>query len=407
MRSPKPDILIHSALVVNHGIAACYYYKLKALDVNGEGKLYFTSEQCKELFGSRQNLHRNLEKAAFVGLLTWKSNNDSLITRKGIDRSGVTCIFLNNAEKVCQSQNLSSTVVFRIKREAVDVGTLETKTTIAALNFLQGQAERVIRTNGKDKKPCTGTEYKDTKHTSKILGQELAVLYTIFQKDLCRNLLDEPKTILTSIGWVPGKGKESSSENEEKSLLGNRALGFNADKGTLILMSGVEVPQVSQVKLAMELGCSVSTIQRRLADLPKIRLAFWSESYQNLCRKAKLMGATPDKLMISFKRQNAEDLYCSLGGTYYVDLEDEDIEIHVVKSRRRGKGQFYVPFKRSKITGEKDTPLAVDIQKNQPKKRQGANRGHSKKDPLITNWVDSEGNQREYHNIKSGKHLNK
>jgi hypothetical protein len=114
------------------------------------------------------------------------------------------------------------------------------------------------------------------------------------------------------------------------------AIGYNLAKSTLILVKGVRVGFASQDKIAEVLGVSVRTVGRVMAEVPKVRLAFWSSQNEKIGKVMKYAGDSEAKRFIKFKRScissngvnralygdyQAKDMLVELSGNIVVDLQ--------------------------------------------------------------------------------------
>jgi hypothetical protein len=91
---------------------------------------------------------------------------------------------------------------------------------------------------------------------------------------------------------------------------------------TLIVSEMSNIGAASQAAIANKMGCSIKTVSRRLSDVPKIKLAFWSEDIQKIGRY------DTRRFHARFKRQSGKDLYVRMGCCLYLD------DLYVIASKR-------------------------------------------------------------------------
>lgn len=375
---------IHSNIAIKAGKAVILYYHLRFLDVNGCGAVLFQrKEVCEALEISKEQYSNYLNELVTLGLiksvvrytedtktsvLTHKDNKQLRKLNKHESKTyPLTKVFLLSLAKAAAKLETKAGVCFELPsgNYAQELKNITKHAILATHQVYQQVANYCAKHDKKEEgiwintnkivdiyqqynvlNNTTNSDNSHTNHNFNLTG-DLNVNTIPINDTANLPIIGRGSNLLSSNTNAGGSENNQVSNTttplspEQLSFVrclikSTSAIGYNLAKSTLILVKGVRVGFASQDKIAEVLGVSVRTVGRVMAEVPKVRLAFWSSQNEKIGKVMKYAGDSEAKRFIKFKRScissngvnralygdyQAKDMLVELSGNIVVDLQ--------------------------------------------------------------------------------------
>jgi hypothetical protein len=302
----QPKLKIHAALAVRLGKCAGLYYYLRSLWSGGRSSFEFNVSEAMRVLGlNKAQFKYQLERLMELGCF-WQWH------QRGKDIIHVS--FVSYKRTMAQLELPIGSCIFDIPNGDLGEVLLDIHNTAieAQAVYSQERAEKAAFYRVKAaQKPVI---LKDKTNRGKEREQP--------KKEVSRELAEKKYRSNTELIERLSKiDKEVTDNTIMRSVSLRNCCGIIShiiEKGFLFVHDSYRVPVVSQSNIAKQLGCSLKTVSRKLKDVQKVRIAYYTKENQSRLYALNAMASKLADKYASFTRENGSKFVVELAECLYL-----------------------------------------------------------------------------------------